>query len=78
VVCVDVLKRRGGWPVHGLDAQLDNAPGPSEIREQLVAWRDHQRHARFTEPAPEDMDADVSNPVVPAPAVPDRLIQVVH
>lgn len=42
-VLVDIHKRRGGWPVHGLRVRIDDRPNAVEIREQLSLWRDWQR-----------------------------------
>ncbi len=44
-VAVDILKRRGGWPVSGLAVPIDDAPLPVDINEQLSLWR-HGRQWR--------------------------------
>ena len=36
---VDLCKRRGGWPLTGLEVSLDEGRRPAEIREQLTLWR---------------------------------------
>lgn len=42
-ITVDILKRRGGWPVSGIRLKLDHEPKPADIREQLSLWRRKQR-----------------------------------
>ena len=36
---IDILKRRGGWPVTGLRVALDGGRRNSEVRDQLSLWR---------------------------------------
>lgn len=42
-VRVDIHKRRGGWPVHGIRVRIDEQPNAVEICEQLSLWRGRQR-----------------------------------
>jgi hypothetical protein len=36
---IDILKRRGGWPVTGLRVALDGGRRNSEVHDQLSLWR---------------------------------------
>ncbi len=36
---VDLCKRRGSWPLRGLEVSLEEGRRPAEIREQLTLWR---------------------------------------
>ena len=59
---VSITKRRGGWPVTGLNLTVAEPRRPAEIREQLSLWRS-LRH-------PEDVDNEAELPALgnPAPA----------
>ncbi|MEQ8783444.1 MAG: translesion DNA synthesis-associated protein ImuA [Roseibium album] len=55
-VAVDILKRRGGWPVTGLELRISDALQPTDIREQLSLWRHGgptQTRRQRQDPAPD-------------------------
>lgn len=52
-IAVEICKRRGGWPVTGLQIKVDELRRPAEIREQLSLWRHwHTRVCTQVEPEP--------------------------
>jgi hypothetical protein len=46
VAAVEIHKRRGGWPVSGIRAQVSETRRPEEIREQLSLWRERWAERR--------------------------------
>lgn len=79
MVTVDILKRRGGWPVEGLRACLGEETQPREVHEQLSLWREYRRHLpwgrspdRALESAPTVANQQSRNVPAPLPAAPSR------
>lgn len=48
---MDILKRRGGWPVSAVAVETAAPPTPADIRRQLAVWRQWQQQGAAHEPA---------------------------
>lgn len=64
-IAVEICKRRGGWPVAGLQIKVDELRRPAEIREQLCLWR-HWHTRAYTRVEPEPAAELALPPIQPA------------
>ena len=56
---VSVVKRRGGWPVPGLNIQVDSQLVSEDIEKQITFWRHGRPRRSRRVPSPQDFVASV-------------------